>query len=191
MQDDGLRKIDMEKMRACYKKINEQVYTEYKRIFPEELVDKTLRSVSLEDIFKKFMKGSDLIEQDYKQYPFLKKYATQIKKPEEQKKKKFSFLIDRILYPTPAETIVLKKYAIPTGETLNYEPFFVPKFALTDMGEEAMTKFLGCIPNESENCYSIIKFLSERRKIPLGFSASDMRDMVVWMTVPGKRDILW
>lgn len=98
-----------------------------------------------------------------------------------------------VFYPGGAENEISRNYALETEDTFDYEPHQIPRFALTDEGAISMSRFLGCIPEESERCYSIIRFISENKKseIPLGFSEYDMRDYIGWMINPTNRITLF
>jgi len=193
---------DQNKMMNEYDEKNDQdTDSEMRRIFPEHLLKKTL---SIDHFFKGFMTGRETqFEKDYSQYEFLKKYSPEFDNEGnllnqngdvKNKDRPLSDYVDSKLYFDGAENSILRNYVVKTDESYDYSIFEVPKYSLTDMGVDMMTNFLGCIPEESERCYSIIKFLSDKKQkndVPLGFSASDMRDFVMWMTNPSKRYLLF
>lgn len=98
--------------------------------------------------------------------------------------------LDGITFPEGVERKVLRNYALKTKDTFDYPPFQIPRYALSDKGVQVVSDFLGCIPLESERCYSIIRFLAERstqERTPLGFSRSDMQELIWWMIHPTYR----
>jgi hypothetical protein len=162
---------------------SEEVVQEMQKIFPTHLLKQVLDidSFLFGHLLGNVAREHDL---DYVKYPFLRKYAPPVKVERDK------LLLADSLNIRGAERKIFANYALKTDEVFDYNPYQIPRYALTDIGVETMTNFLGCAPEHAERCYSILRFVANQQsnsKIPLGITARDLRDFIYWTIDPSKR----